>query len=170
MILEGFCDLKAVSTAVCFRIQTLLLFYQISLLLFGCAEVVWVGNKHDHSHSSACGDASSGGWKAPINWLLMNFPLTKQVFMKEAERQMLQDTLHKEVIRKIILLQSWLRMVLERRRFLRTRQAAIVLQVSLRTACLLFLTNPLKWHSPPSSIPPLLEKSPSLGLLAFPLC
>lgn len=50
--------------------------------------------------------------------------------MKEAERQILQDTLHKEVIRKIILLQSWLRMVLERRRFLRMRQAAIVLQVS----------------------------------------
>lgn len=50
--------------------------------------------------------------------------------MKEAERQRLQDTLHKEVIRKIILLQSWLRMVLERRRFLRTRQAAVVLQVS----------------------------------------
>lgn len=61
--------------------------------------------------------------------------------MKEAERQILQDTLHKEVIRKIILLQSWLRMVLERRRFLRTRQAAIVLQVSLRIANLLFLTN-----------------------------
>uniref|UniRef100_A0A8U8BJS1 Uncharacterized protein n=1 Tax=Geospiza parvula TaxID=87175 RepID=A0A8U8BJS1_GEOPR len=38
-----------------------------------------------------------------------------KVFMKEAERQILQDTLHKEVIRKIILLQSWLRMVLERR-------------------------------------------------------
>lgn len=71
----------------------------------------------------------------------MNFSLTEQVFMKEAERQILQDTLHKEVIRKIILLQSWLRMVLERRRFLRTRQAAIVLQVSLRIANLLFLTN-----------------------------
>ncbi|XP_061870854.1 unconventional myosin-IXb isoform X2 [Colius striatus] len=56
-----------------------------------------------------------------------------KVFMKEAERQMLQDTLHKEVIRKIILLQSWLRMVLERRRFLRTRQAAIVLQACWRS-------------------------------------
>lgn len=54
---------------------------------------------------------------------------TDQVFMKEAERQMLQDTLHKEVIKKIVLLQSWLRMVLERRHFLRMRQAAITLQV-----------------------------------------
>ncbi|KAM3854961.1 unconventional myosin-IXb isoform 2-T2 [Vipera latastei] len=52
-----------------------------------------------------------------------------KVFMKEATRQVLQDTLHKEVIRKIIVLQSWLRMVLERRRFLQTRQAAITLQV-----------------------------------------
>lgn len=61
--------------------------------------------------------------------------------MKEAERQMLQDTLHKEVIRKIILLQSWLRMVLERRRFLRMRQAAVVLQVSSRLANPIFLTT-----------------------------
>ncbi|NXJ95003.1 MYO9B protein, partial [Corythaixoides concolor] len=58
-----------------------------------------------------------------------------KVFMKEAERQILQDTLHKEVIRKIILLQSWLRMVLERRRFLKTRQAAIVLQACWRSRC-----------------------------------
>ncbi|NWR60598.1 MYO9B protein, partial [Bucorvus abyssinicus] len=58
-----------------------------------------------------------------------------KVFMKEAERQILQDTLHKEVIRKIILLQSWLRMVLERKRFLRTRQAAIVLQACWRSHC-----------------------------------
>ncbi|XP_068776225.1 unconventional myosin-IXb isoform X4 [Struthio camelus] len=56
-----------------------------------------------------------------------------KVFMKEAERQILQDTLHKEVIRKIILLQSWLRMVLERRRFLRIRQAAVVLQAWWRS-------------------------------------
>ncbi|XP_071584076.1 unconventional myosin-IXb isoform X4 [Heliangelus exortis] len=56
-----------------------------------------------------------------------------KVFMKEAERQVLQDTLHKEVIKKIILLQSWLRMVLERRRFLRARQAAIVLQACWRS-------------------------------------
>ncbi|NWS61978.1 MYO9B protein, partial [Chunga burmeisteri] len=58
-----------------------------------------------------------------------------KVFMKEAERQILQDTLHKEVMRKIILLQSWLRMVLERRRFLRTRQAAVVLQACWRSRC-----------------------------------
>ncbi|XP_064030805.1 unconventional myosin-IXb isoform X2 [Pogoniulus pusillus] len=59
-----------------------------------------------------------------------------KVFMKEAERQKLQDTLHKEVMRKIVLLQSWLRVVLERRRFLRMRQAAIVLQACWRSRCL----------------------------------
>ncbi|XP_054835743.1 unconventional myosin-IXb isoform X3 [Eublepharis macularius] len=58
-----------------------------------------------------------------------------KVFMKEAVRQVLQDTLHKEVIRKIILLQSWLRMGLERRRFLRMRQAAITLQAFWRSHC-----------------------------------
>ncbi|XP_048353473.1 unconventional myosin-IXb isoform X2 [Sphaerodactylus townsendi] len=56
-----------------------------------------------------------------------------KVFMKEATRQVLQDTLHKEVIRKIVLLQSWLRMGLERRRFLRMRQAAVCLQACWRS-------------------------------------
>ncbi|XP_043358563.1 unconventional myosin-IXb isoform X14 [Dermochelys coriacea] len=63
-----------------------------------------------------------------------NYQIGKtKVFMKEAERQMLQDTLHKEVIRKIVLLQSWLRMVLERRNFLRMRQATITLQTRWRS-------------------------------------
>nr|XP_008122430.1 PREDICTED: unconventional myosin-IXb [Anolis carolinensis] len=56
-----------------------------------------------------------------------------KVFMKEEARQVLQDTLHKEVIHKIVVLQSWLRMVLERRRFLRTRQAALTLQACWRS-------------------------------------
>ncbi|XP_075759078.1 unconventional myosin-IXb isoform X2 [Pelodiscus sinensis] len=63
-----------------------------------------------------------------------NYQIGKtKVFMKEAERQVLQDTLHKEVIRKIVLLQSWIRMVLERRHFLRMRQAAITLQTCWRS-------------------------------------
>uniref|UniRef100_A0A7M4FKU1 Myosin IXB n=1 Tax=Crocodylus porosus TaxID=8502 RepID=A0A7M4FKU1_CROPO len=65
-----------------------------------------------------------------------NYQIGKtKVFMKEAERQILQEALHKEVIRKIIHLQSWLRMVLERRRFLRMRQAAITLQACWRSYC-----------------------------------
>ncbi|XP_061457369.1 unconventional myosin-IXb isoform X8 [Rhineura floridana] len=63
-----------------------------------------------------------------------NYQIGKtKVFMKEAVRQVLQETLHKEVIQKIILLQSWLRMVLERRRFLRARQAAVTLQACWRS-------------------------------------
>lgn len=99
----------------------------------------------------------------------MNFSLTEQVFMKEAERQILQDTLHKEVIRKIILLQSWLRMVLERRRFLRMRQAAVVLQVSMRTTItgviltgVIFLTTNKQTNKPCHGALPTLRQ-PSLS-------
>ncbi|XP_072450556.1 unconventional myosin-IXb isoform X3 [Chiloscyllium punctatum] len=56
-----------------------------------------------------------------------------KVFMKETERQKLQDILHKEVIRKILLLQTWFRAVLDRRRFLKSRQAAITIQVCFRS-------------------------------------
>lgn len=54
-----------------------------------------------------------------------------QVYLKELERQQLQDTLHKDVMRKIIFLQYWFRARLERRYFLEMRQAAILIQVSL---------------------------------------
>ncbi|XP_069445226.1 unconventional myosin-IXb isoform X10 [Ovis canadensis] len=56
-----------------------------------------------------------------------------KVFLKETERQALQETLHREVVRKILLLQSWFRMVLERRHFLQTRRAAITIQACWRS-------------------------------------
>lgn len=56
-----------------------------------------------------------------------------KVFLKETERQALQETLHQEVVRKILLLQSWFRMVLERRHFLQMRQAAITIQACWRS-------------------------------------
>lgn len=100
-----------------------------------------------------------------------------QVFMKESMRQVLQDTLHKEVIRKIILLQSWLRMVLERRRFLRMRQAALTLQVT-GCSCQWLFSCPLFLSF--LNLPFLPRKKTavwayscflvSLGLLAFILC
>ncbi|KAK1152491.1 hypothetical protein AOXY_G31171 [Acipenser oxyrinchus oxyrinchus] len=63
-----------------------------------------------------------------------NYQIGKtKVFMKEAERQRLQDTLHKEVIRKIIFLQRWFRAQLERRHYLRMRQAAITVQKCWRS-------------------------------------
>lgn len=52
-----------------------------------------------------------------------------QVFLKEPERQQLQDTLHKDVMRKIIFLQRWFKAQLQRKEYLDMRQAAILIQV-----------------------------------------
>ncbi|XP_054434836.1 unconventional myosin-IXb [Pteronotus mesoamericanus] len=63
-----------------------------------------------------------------------NYQIGKtKVFLKETERQALQETLHREVVRKILLLQSWFRMVLERRHFLQMRRAAITIQSCWRS-------------------------------------
>ncbi|XP_072803518.1 unconventional myosin-IXb isoform X2 [Vicugna pacos] len=56
-----------------------------------------------------------------------------KVFLKETERQALQETLHREVVRKILLLQSWFRMVLERKHFLQMRRAAVTIQACWRS-------------------------------------
>ncbi|XP_027270658.1 unconventional myosin-IXa isoform X2 [Cricetulus griseus] len=50
------------------------------------------------------------------------------VFLKEHERQHLQDLLHQEVLRRIILLQRWFRVLLCRQQFLHLRQASIIIQ------------------------------------------
>ncbi|XP_048812292.1 unconventional myosin-IXa isoform X3 [Lagopus muta] len=50
------------------------------------------------------------------------------VFVKERERQLLQDLLHQEVLRRIMLLQRWFRSMLCRRQFLNMRQAAVIIQ------------------------------------------
>ncbi|XP_046506032.1 unconventional myosin-IXa isoform X1 [Equus quagga] len=50
------------------------------------------------------------------------------VFLKEQERQHLQDLLHQEVLRRIIVLQRWFRALLCRQRFLHLRQASIIIQ------------------------------------------
>uniref|UniRef100_A0A8C3RUG5 Myosin IXA n=1 Tax=Chelydra serpentina TaxID=8475 RepID=A0A8C3RUG5_CHESE len=50
------------------------------------------------------------------------------VFVKERERQLLQDLLHQEVLRRITLLQRWFRAILERRHFLNLRQGALIIQ------------------------------------------
>uniref|UniRef100_I3J098 Myosin IXB n=1 Tax=Oreochromis niloticus TaxID=8128 RepID=I3J098_ORENI len=55
-----------------------------------------------------------------------------KVFLKELERQQLQDVLHKDVMRKIIFLQRWVRAHLQRKEFLELRQAAVTIQRSWR--------------------------------------
>ncbi|XP_034563994.1 unconventional myosin-IXb isoform X3 [Notolabrus celidotus] len=58
-----------------------------------------------------------------------------KVFLKELERQQLQDTLHKDVMRKIIYLQRWFRARLQRKEFLDMRQAAILIQRTWHRYC-----------------------------------
>ncbi|XP_015220976.2 unconventional myosin-IXb isoform X2 [Lepisosteus oculatus] len=68
-----------------------------------------------------------------MGWADTHYQIGKtKVFMQEAERQELQDTLHKEVMRKIVFLQRWFRARLERMQFLRMRQAAVTIQRAWR--------------------------------------
>lgn len=52
-----------------------------------------------------------------------------QVFLREAARQRLQALLHREVLRLIVTLQRRFRALLERKNFVRMREAAICIQV-----------------------------------------
>uniref|UniRef100_A0A671LLI0 Unconventional myosin-IXb-like n=1 Tax=Sinocyclocheilus anshuiensis TaxID=1608454 RepID=A0A671LLI0_9TELE len=52
-----------------------------------------------------------------------------KVFLKESERQILQEALHKEVMRRIIILQRWFRACLMRKQYLRERKGIITIQV-----------------------------------------
>uniref|UniRef100_A0A8D3DIC6 Myosin IXA n=1 Tax=Scophthalmus maximus TaxID=52904 RepID=A0A8D3DIC6_SCOMX len=55
------------------------------------------------------------------------------VFLREAERQQLQALLHSEVLRLIVMLQRRFRARLERRHFVRMREAAICIQRAWRS-------------------------------------
>ncbi|XP_034065644.1 unconventional myosin-IXb isoform X5 [Gymnodraco acuticeps] len=55
-----------------------------------------------------------------------------KVFLKEKERQLLQDTHNKEVMRHIIVLQRWFRACLMRSLFLQKRDATLIIQRSWR--------------------------------------
>ncbi|XP_035388046.1 unconventional myosin-IXAa isoform X3 [Electrophorus electricus] len=50
------------------------------------------------------------------------------VFLREVERQQLQDLLHQEVLRRIVCFQHRFRALLERKNFLRMRRAACLIQ------------------------------------------
>uniref|UniRef100_A0A673U687 Unconventional myosin-IXa n=1 Tax=Suricata suricatta TaxID=37032 RepID=A0A673U687_SURSU len=64
-----------------------------------------------------------------INLNSDNYQVGKSmVFLKEQERQHLQDLLHQEVLRRIILLQRWFKVLLCRQHFLHLRQACIIIQ------------------------------------------
>ncbi|XP_066536632.1 unconventional myosin-IXb isoform X2 [Hoplias malabaricus] len=55
-----------------------------------------------------------------------------KVFLKEADRQKLQDMLHREVMHRILILQRWFRACLTRKHFLTKKKAIITLQRSWR--------------------------------------
>ncbi|KAF4089449.1 hypothetical protein AMELA_G00066160 [Ameiurus melas] len=62
-----------------------------------------------------------------------NFQIGKtKVFLKEMERQKLQNTLHKEEMRRILLLQRWFQACLARKHFLMKKRAIITVQRSWR--------------------------------------
>ncbi|XP_078388525.1 unconventional myosin-IXAa isoform X2 [Cetorhinus maximus] len=76
--------------------------------------------------SSQC---SIGEFLRNMNLNMTSYQVGKtMIFMKEIERQRLQDMLHKEVLRRIVLLQSWFRAMIERRQFLQMKQAAVIIQ------------------------------------------
>uniref|UniRef100_A0A8C4IMD7 Unconventional myosin-IXa-like n=1 Tax=Dicentrarchus labrax TaxID=13489 RepID=A0A8C4IMD7_DICLA len=54
------------------------------------------------------------------------------VFLREAERQRLQTSLHQEVLRRIVMLQRRFRAILERKHFVNMRRATCVIQVRCR--------------------------------------
>uniref|UniRef100_A0A672RTE3 Myosin IXB n=1 Tax=Sinocyclocheilus grahami TaxID=75366 RepID=A0A672RTE3_SINGR len=58
-----------------------------------------------------------------------------KVYLKELERQKLQDILHKDVMLKIIFLQHWFRAKIERMEFVGMREAAILIQVYQNWFC-----------------------------------
>uniref|UniRef100_UPI0037E73108 unconventional myosin-IXb isoform X2 n=1 Tax=Semicossyphus pulcher TaxID=241346 RepID=UPI0037E73108 len=55
-----------------------------------------------------------------------------QVFLKEKEKQRLQDSLNKEVMRHIVILQRWFRTCLIRLHFLQRKDATMIIQRSWR--------------------------------------
>ncbi|XP_068605298.1 unconventional myosin-IXb [Brachionichthys hirsutus] len=55
-----------------------------------------------------------------------------QVFLKEKEKQLLQDALNRVVMRRIVVLQRWFRTCLMRLHFLQKRDASMIIQRSWR--------------------------------------
>uniref|UniRef100_A0A183CYZ6 Myosin motor domain-containing protein n=1 Tax=Gongylonema pulchrum TaxID=637853 RepID=A0A183CYZ6_9BILA len=58
----------------------------------------------------------------------VQFGITK-VFMRDAEKLLLDDHLHRAIMKHIETLQHWFRALLTRRRYVRLRSAIIAIQV-----------------------------------------
>lgn len=59
-----------------------------------------------------------------------------KVFLREAEKLLLDDALHQSIMVRVVCIQHWVRTQLCRRRFLKIRRATITVQVSFWTLSL----------------------------------
>lgn len=57
---------------------------------------------------------------------------SSKVFLRESEKYKLDSKLHQQIMASIVTLQRWFRACLERRRYLRLRNAAVTIQASCR--------------------------------------
>lgn len=60
---------------------------------------------------------------------------TSKIFLRESEKVKLDYRLHQQIMASIVAIQRWTRAVLERRRFLRLREAVILIQVRMFCHC-----------------------------------
>ncbi|XP_053214006.1 unconventional myosin-IXb-like [Panonychus citri] len=75
-----------------------------------------------------------------------NYQIGKtKIFMRESEKLALDDMLHQEILRRIIVLQRWVRTWITRKRFQQMRQASVVLQTHVRRWLAQQRLNQLKW-------------------------
>lgn len=56
--------------------------------------------------------------------------VVRQVFLRDSQHSLLQTRLHSEQIHKICVLQRWIKGNLQRKQFIRQRNAAITIQVT----------------------------------------
>lgn len=54
-----------------------------------------------------------------------------KIFMRESEKLKLDYRLHQQIMAGIVTIQRWFRALMERRRFLRIKQAVVQIQVSI---------------------------------------
>ena len=54
----------------------------------------------------------------------------RQVFLRDSQHALLQARLHSEQVHKICVLQRWIKGTLQRKQFIRQRNAAITIQVT----------------------------------------
>lgn len=55
---------------------------------------------------------------------------SSKIFLRETEKVKLDYRLHQQIMAAIVTIQRWFRVCLERRRFIRWKEAAVVIQVT----------------------------------------